>query len=243
MTRWKGTSPYKNTNTKRVLPAPYHVSQAQRLLGITHRVNDFVIYTAADNTSTFDPSWVFSAGGGPMTVDWGDGSARESHATALTHTYADGSTKAVKFSCPDWSKVTSFDVNNDIGRNNLPSFSRLYNLTLWRGYTNQFSGKPPSFAACTLLTLWSGNSNQFSGYEAGSFATQGSLATLSLQINSLPAAAIDAILADLVTSLGIGGRVVCTVNLSGAGNAAPSDPEGLANKATLVAAGWTVTTN
>lgn len=232
-----------------------------------NRRNSLVIYTAADNTSTFDPSWVFSDAS-VMTVDWGDGSARESHATALSHTYANGSTKAVKFSCPAWSKVTSFDIRTDVCKFALPSVSRLNKLTYWNSMDNQLSGTPSSFAFCTLLQYCSlqinqfvgilpkvatctalisfvGFTNQFSNYEAGGFATQKNLMTLHLGTNNLPVAAIDAILADLVTSLGIGGRVTCAVNLSGVGNAAPSNPAGLASKATLVAA-WgagNVTTN
>ncbi len=320
--------------------------------------NTLVIYTAADNTSTFDPSWAFAAGGGPMTVDWGDGTPKENHATGLSHTYLDGSIKAARFTCPNWRKVTTFNINTDVCRKTLPSFAACTALTDWRGYGNQFSGILPSFAACTALTTWRGYGNQFSGtlpsfaacaaltswygysnqfsdilpsfaactaltdwrgntnqfsgilpsfaactaltqwyghvnqfsgtlpsfaactalvtwqgysnqfsgtlpsfaactaltdwygyinqfsgYEAGGFATQKFLANLNLITNNLPVASIDAILADLVTSLGISGRVACTVNLSGTGNAAPSDPAGLASKATLVAAGWTVTTN
>lgn len=233
--------------------------------------NSLVIYTAADASSTFDPSWVFSAGGGPMTVNWGDGSARESHATALSHTYANGSTKAVKFSCPDWSKVTTFNVNNDVCKGVCPDFSRLNKLTYWGAYVNQFEGTCPSFAACSELETWYGNANKFTGtvpsfasclklvtwfgynnlfsdYQAGGFATQKSLASLQLSttispVAELPITAIDAILADLVTSLGIGGRVTCAVDLSGGANYPPSTPTGQNNVATLAAAGWTVTVN
>jgi hypothetical protein len=252
------------------------------------------IYTDADETSTFDPSWTFSDAS-VMTVNWGDGTPQESHATALTHTYAAGSgRKLVRFSCPDWTKLTTFDVNVDVCKLTLPSFAACTGLTEIHINENQFSGPIPSFAPCTLLTQFWAHVNQFSGtlpsfaactglqyftissnpalpdlisgilpsfatctgliyfsltsntltgYAVGGFATQRDLNTINLSTNSLPVASIDAILADCVTSLAIPGRVVCTLTLDGVGMAPPSNPAGLANKATLVAAGWTVTTN
>jgi len=85
-------------------------------------VGFLLIYTDADNTTTFDPSWTFSDAS-VMTVDWGDGSAPQSHATGLSHTYADGSRKLVRFSCPNWLKLTSFNVNADVCRLSPPSFA------------------------------------------------------------------------------------------------------------------------
>jgi hypothetical protein len=130
----------------------------------------------------------------------------------------------------------------------IPSFAACVNLLNWQVSYNQLSGIIPSFAACTKLVNWYVHTNQLSGYTVGSFATQKSLATLKLDTNLLPQASIDAILADLVTSLGISGRVACSVNLSSPsaypnGNAIPS-AAGLADKATLAAvSGWVVTTN
>jgi len=234
---------------------------------IRNKRYEFIIATDADHTASFDPSWTFSDSS-LMTVNWGDGTAIESHATALTHTYAGVGRKYVKFTCPDWTKLTAFDINTDECRFSLPSFgaftglltfnahvnlfagvlpsfSKCTVMTYCRVRNNSFSSDIPSFAACTLLTTISFGTNAFSGYVAGCFATQASLSTLNLGTNSLPVASIDAILADLVTSLGLGGRVVCAVTLDGVGNAAPSNPAGLASKAALVAA-WgagNVTTN
>ena len=201
-----------------------------------------------------------------MTVDWGDGSPRESHATGLSHTYAAGSgRKLVKFFCPDWEKLTSFDINSDLGRLTLPDFSLCTKLVTLYINSNQFSGQLPNFSVCTELTsigvytnLLSGtlpnfapciklayfgfSNNQFSGYVPGSLATQKSIATLNLGVNNLPEASVDAVLADCVTSLGIPGRVVCTLSLNGAGNSPPS-AAGIANHLTLEAAGWTVNIN
>lgn len=120
----------------------------------------------------------------------------------------------------------------------MPSFAACTGLTSFLAYDNLFSGTIPSFAACTALTQWVCHVNQFTGYAAGGFATQKDLATINLQWNSLTEAAVDAILADCVTSLAIPARVVCTLTLSG-GNATPS-AAGIANHLTLEAAGWTV---
>jgi hypothetical protein len=76
---------------------------------------------------------------------------------------------------------------------------------------------------------------------ASSFSTQAGMTTLDLHSITLLAPAVNQVLADLVVSLTIRGSVKCTVNLSGT-DAAPTG-QGLTDKATLIAAGWTVTTN
>jgi hypothetical protein len=126
----------------------------------------------------------------------------------------------------------------------LPSFGTCTSLaTFYCGSgSNSFSGTLPSFGTCTSLANFHCNSNSFSGVVSGSFSTQQSLSNLDLSGCALSVSAVDSVLADCVTSLGISGRVACTISLAGGTNAAP-DAAGLANKATLVAAGWTVTTN
>jgi hypothetical protein len=125
----------------------------------------------------------------------------------------------------------------------LPSFATCTALTVFQCYNNNFSGTLPSFATCTaLVSFYCGYSgNQFSNVVAGSFATQGLMTAAELSGNALPASAVNQVLADFVVSLGISGRVVCSVNLSGGMNAAPTG-QGIIDKATLIAAGWTVTT-
>lgn len=139
----------------------------------------------------------------------------------------------------------AWGFNNAMGT--FPSVSLLTALTYFQiddtGNGGGFSGTLPSFANSTLLTSWSAFGNtQLTGVTAGSFATQASLATLNLNDLGLSSAAVNQVLADLVTSLGLGGRVACTVNLSGGTSGAPTGT-GITNKATLITAGWTVTTN
>jgi len=76
---------------------------------------------------------------------------------------------------------------------------------------------------------------------ANTLSTQVAMTTLNLSNDALTAAAVNQVLADLVTSLTGRGSVKCTTTLNGT-NAAPTGT-GITNKATLVAAGWTVTTN
>jgi hypothetical protein len=106
-----------------------------------------------------------------------------------------------------------------------------------------FTGAIANFAPCTALTSWVCNGNSLSGYTTGSFATQPNLATLTITAVQLTVTAVNAILADLVTSLSLPGRVGCTVDLRYGSNAAPTGA-GVTNKAILNAtSGWTVTTN
>jgi len=231
----------------------------------------FSIYTDADNTSTFDPSWTFLSGGGPMTIDWGDGSAPESHATGLSHTYAAGSGRhKTTFTCPDWSKLNEFYIQYDLCRLALPPLSQLTGTTILALSRNQFAGNLPSVENCvemnyfdvgvnyltgtipdlskmTKLTacfLWY---NPFTGYTVGSFTTQRNLDTIWLDSCGLSRADVDNVLHDLVISRGISGRVACTLKLDyGYPNIAPNDSPsaaGLADMATLVSAGWDIVYN
>jgi hypothetical protein len=178
-----------------------------------------------------------------MTVNWGDGMPPESHATGLTHAYGYAGLKMVRFSCPNWSKVTTFDIRDDVITVALVNFFRMPALTKYYQHTNQLSGNLPNLSSNLLLQQFYGSGNQYNNYISGSFKTQKYLSVLALGTNLFSVEFVDSVLADLVTSLSISGRVTCTINISGAGNAAPSNPAGLASKATLVAAGWTVTTN
>ncbi len=246
-----------------------------------------VLYTRDVAPATFDPSWTFAAGGGPMTVDYGDGTAKVSHATGVSYAYPGAGTKLVRITAPDLAKITAFDSNSDVLVGPCPPFRNCINLrtiyldtnqlsgvcppfanntllTDWRLRSNLFSGSIPTFAPCTLLQIWYGFDNAFSGtlpsfatctaltdfraqtnqltdYTAGGFATQKSLAILNLSGNLLPASAVNAILADCVTSIGGAAHVACTLSLQ-AGNAAPTG-QGITDRGTLVTAGWTVTTS
>jgi hypothetical protein len=84
------------------------------------------------------------------------------------------------------------------------------------------------------------NSSTFTGYTAGEFATQASMSSSYLQFANV--ADVNSALVDAVTSLGISGRVVCNPFWIAGSSPAPTGV-GVTAKATLISAGWTVTTN
>jgi hypothetical protein len=98
-------------------------------------------------------------------------------------------------------------------------------MSAWTGITTLNYYSMPSAITVTANTL----------------STQVAMTTLNLSNDALAAAAVNQVLADLVTSISGRGGVKCITTLNGT-NAAPTGT-GITNKATLVAAGWTVTTN
>ena len=146
------------------------------------------VYTDFEG-GTFDPTWSFSDAS-VMTVNWGDNTPKESHATALTHTYAAGSgRKLANFIAPIRTKLTSFIIGDDVWTLAFPDFSGCTALTDLAINNNQFTGSPSfatntalqylylynnllsgslqSLAACTALVSFFGNANMFTGYEVG----------------------------------------------------------------------------
>jgi hypothetical protein len=197
-------------------------------------------------------SWSFSAGGGPMTVDWGDGSAPTSHATTLQHTYgATEGNKTVSMTCPDWSKLLTLDLSVYYGaftaRVSQPmmDLSKCVNLTTLSFGTSFFNSYPAALSLNTKLTTFSNPFGAVTSIDPLAFSTQKSLATISVGLYSAATSTpVDNLLAGLVSSLSVSGRVACTVTTGGLYNNAgiyplPSDA-GAANAATLIAAGWTV---
>lgn len=118
----------------------------------------------------------------------------------------------------------------------IPNLSANAALVLLHLSDNQLSGTIPTLANTALGTAYLGN-NQLTGVDAG-FAVPASLGTFGAATNSLSQSAIDAILA----AFDAAGRSSGTLSLGGAGNAAPS-AAGIASKDSLIAKGWTVTTN
>jgi hypothetical protein len=120
----------------------------------------------------------------------------------------------------------------------IPSLSTNTALTYLNCTSNQLTGSIPSLSTNTALTYLNCASNQLTGYAGGGVSI--TLGEFYAQNNLLTQAAVDAILADLVAANRTTGTRV--LNLGGTGNATPS-AGGLADKATLVSRGWTVTTN
>jgi len=109
-------------------------------------------------------------------------------------------------------------------------------VALWLNY-NLLSSLESGISACLALEQLLLDNNVIDTYELGALATQPNLNVIRLQNNNLNQAGVDAVLADLVTSLSVTGRVTAAVQLQG--NTPPS-ASGLTDVNTLVSAGWTV---
>jgi len=148
----------------------------------------------------------------------------------------------------------------------IPSLSGLSNLQVFSCTVNQLSGPIPSLSglsnlqnfACqnqtgvtkltgpipnlsglnNLQTFFCGT-NQLIGFAGGSVSN--TLGNFQAQVNQLTSAAVNAILAAFVAA----NKTTSTrvLNLGGSGNGAPIGAQAIADKATLISRGWTVTTN
>jgi hypothetical protein len=193
----------------------------------------------------FEMTFAFSAGGGPMTAQWGDGTSA-SHATTLQNTYPDATTKTVTISCPDWKKLTTFSCNYCNVAQTLPDFSQATSLTSLQLF-GKFTSIPSTLSGLTALTnlrLRCDSSGGYTTYAAGILNNMKALATFNPSGTYMQSADFDQIMADLVSSLG-GGRVACTATMSPmyyqtqANGFVPSSTA-MSNAATLRTAGWTV---
>lgn len=139
-----------------------------------------------------------------------------------------------------WTQSNSL-IGGDIGAQGWPACTALTHLNVDNG---AMSGTVPDFSAATgLLYLYLGGANHTTtGYVHGSFSTQPGLYILGFWNHFWPQSEIDALLAELVVSLGLGSRVTCEVQLHG-GNMGTPNAQGYTDAATLTAAGWTVYTN
>jgi hypothetical protein len=107
------------------------------------------------------------------------------------------------------------------------------------------TGNIPNLSSNTVLGVFRANgqrgTTKLTGFAGGTVSA--TLGDFQAQYNQLTATAVNAILAAFVAA----GRVktatnTCTLNLGGTGNAAPTG-QGITDKQTLQARGWTVTTN
>ena len=113
------------------------------------------------------------------------------------------------------------------------------NLTI-SGYTAWTTLPSDAFAGLNALLNLALNNNTLTALPAGVFDNLTALQLLILTNNALTVSAVNQLLAELVAT--VGSRVICNLDISGGTNAAPTG-QGILDAATLVAAGWTVTTN
>lgn len=198
------------------------------------------------NATYFLVQFSFAVGGGPMTIDYGDGSALYSHATKFEKTYPTTATKTVKISCPDWSKLLTFSSNCFRLAQDFPNLERSTAMTSLVYQNNLPNSIPVWLSKLTALQTFSVANDTIPTYEAGALATQPALATAAVgPLSGLSKTAFSQILADMVDSLDLPGRVACTLtmtpqyNTTAASRILPTETDAT-NAATLIAAGWTV---
>lgn len=135
---------------------------------------------------------------------------------------------------------TFIGYENDFG-GSLPSFNACTALVTFNIADNpQITGTLPTFVACTALTSFDVNGCDFTAVTEGALSAQILLANIdfSFQINSLDPPELNKILASCVVRDAIGGSVNATLNIRQASGSVSG--QGLTDKATLEASGWTV---
>jgi len=143
---------------------------------------------------------------------------------------------------PSWASnplLTSVDVALNSLTGPVTTLSGNPALTSFNARNNLLDGPIMSMGGATALTAVFLYANKLSEVDAA-FAVAPALGDFEAQDNLLTQASVDRILRAFVAA----GRTTGTrvLNLGGTGNSAPS-ATGLTDKAALVAAGWTVTTN
>jgi hypothetical protein len=153
-----------------------------------------------------------------------------------SHTKGAGAGVVTLSSTDGWSGVIEFRIFINSFSGNCPLFV-FPNVATFRIEVNSFSGNCPDFAFPNLAVFWI-QANSFSGIVAGTIsfvAGTSNLKTIEAQVNNLPQADIDRLLAAYHTHrayyAGLAGNL--TFNLSGAGNAAPS-VTGLAHRQEII---------
>jgi len=129
-------------------------------------------------------------------------------------------------------------VNKITGK--IPSLSNNTKLQYIQFWDNKLTGNIPDISTNTILRVIRVYSNNLTGFEGGTVSS--TLGDFQAQNNLLTQTAVDAILSAFVAAGRTSANGTCNLELGGTGNATPS-ATGLADKATLVSRGWTVTTN
>lgn len=134
--------------------------------------------------------------------------------------------------------LKEISVNSNAFTGRLPDIRLNTNLTLWQSSTNKTFGSIQDLTYNTALVSYFAVVDNLTSFSGGTCSN--TLGTFRVDDNLLTQSAVDAILAAFVAAGRASGTRV--LNLGGTGNATPS-AAGLADKATLVSRGWTVTTN
>jgi hypothetical protein len=210
------------------------INEINALLNLVIAIN-----VTTDATGSDQPIGVYwELTSGVAMVDWGDGYASSS-ASSVHHTYTASGTKLFKILRPagGWAVFTKLWISAPGAAVDI-SFSPMTALTNYHASNMATLTPIPDLSTAGAGLVFYSENSETTAYNGG-LATNADIKILYAADNGLSEAEVDAILADLVTSLALPGRVVCVVHLGGS-NAAPS-VTGAADVATLQAAGWAVT--
>lgn len=223
-----------------------------------------VTVTAAQSTT---PKFTFAAGAPVARVDWGDSSTYETVTSGveLTHTYTNAGVYTVQLLMDNQAKwLIQIDINTDKVSWVFSQIGEFKKLTLFYARTNAaWSQNISGWVLPASLNYFSIYSTSVSGNISGwvlppplvtfyiySTSLSGcpilssmvSIQEILAQNCALPVATVDLYLSRCVVREAQTTYATPALNLSGT-DAAPSDPAGLADKATLVGLNWVVTTN
>lgn len=122
----------------------------------------------------------------------------------------------------------------------LPSLSGLTKLLVFHAGNNGFTGSIPVLSGCPLLNDFRVPNCQLTSFAGGSVSN--TLGQFLAQNNQLTSTAVNAILAAFVAAGRTSASGTCILNLAGTGNSSATG-QGITDKDTLIARGWTVTIN
>jgi len=142
------------------------------------------------------------------------------------------------------SELSYFDCSYNALTGNIPSMETyVTKMTVFNCSNNKLSGKIPS-TYNTLMTTFICSNNQLTSYRGldGDYPISTYMTYFDAQNNLLSQAAVDRILLEIDTYCALPSEGVGEVYLGGTGNSAPS-AAGIVSKNSLIAKGWTVSTN
>ena len=146
-------------------------------------------------------------------------------------------------SIPDLSgnpALQTFYANTNQLTGSIPDLSGNPALQTFSVHTNQLTGSIPDLSGNPALLTFTAHINQLTGYEGG-LQVMRTMTNFRADDCKLTVDAVNQILIDLDTAR-VAGNPVCTANLGGGTNAAPTG-DGITAKNNLLAAEWPVTTN
>ena len=214
-------------------------------------------------TNSIDVRFDFLAGN-TATVHWGDGSAPEAMTSGVnsSHTYTDAGPHTIRVVCRDEAvtyisasvaslsgplfalkyspRLTYANFHTNQLTGSIPDLSGNPALQTFSVSANQLTGSIPDLSGNPALLTFTAHINQLTGYEGG-LQVMRTMTNFRADDCKLTVDAVNQILIDLDTAR-VAGNPVCTANLGGGTNAAPTG-DGITAKNNLLAAEWPVTTN